>query len=213
MTDTREKVLKTLLSRPRCTINELADEVGIHPISIRHHIANLQAEGLIDSAEERHGVGRPRYVYFLTETGVEQFPTRYVRLTIRLLKQLKDSLPPSLVDNLFVQMAQDLANDLSVDAKVSSLSIEERLNFIKQILRREGFDIEWERDVDEIIINEASCPYYHVGLDHPEVCSVDQVLISTVLSKPASKTRCILNGDLQCTYVISYPAITERSHE
>jgi len=86
---TRDRVLQTLLRKHRCTINELADVVDINPISVRHHIAKLQAEGLVTSEEERHGVGRPRQVFFLTEAGLERFPTRYMRLAIRLLEQLK----------------------------------------------------------------------------------------------------------------------------
>jgi len=39
---TRERVLHTLLTRERCTINELAKEVEINPISVRHHITKLQ---------------------------------------------------------------------------------------------------------------------------------------------------------------------------
>ena len=84
---TRERVLETLLSKKRCTINELAEAVDINPISVRHHITRLEADGLVNSAEERHGVGRPRRIYFLTESGMEQFPTRYLRLTMRLLEQ------------------------------------------------------------------------------------------------------------------------------
>ena len=109
MTGTRDLVLRTLLTQPRSTVNDLADKVGISPISIRHHIANLEAEGLISSEDERHGVGRPRQVFFLTDIGIEQFPTRYVRLTIRLLEHLKETMPEAMISKLFSQMAEDLA--------------------------------------------------------------------------------------------------------
>ena len=66
MSSTREQVLQILLNRQRSTINELADAVNINPISVRHHITRLEAEGLVTSEEERHGVGRPRRIYFLT---------------------------------------------------------------------------------------------------------------------------------------------------
>ena len=112
MSGTRDLVLQTLLTQPRCTVNELADKVGISPISIRHHIASLEAEGLISSEDERHGVGRPRQVFSLTDTGVEQFPTRYVRLTVRLLEHLKETMPEAMINKLFTQMAEDLARDL-----------------------------------------------------------------------------------------------------
>ena len=113
MASTRDLVLRTLLTQPRCTITDLAEKVGISPISIRHHIASLEAEGLINSEDERHGVGRPRQVFFLTEIGIEQFPTRYVRLTVRLLEHLKETMPEVMISKLFAQMAEDLARDLS----------------------------------------------------------------------------------------------------
>jgi predicted ArsR family transcriptional regulator len=52
---TRQKVLQTLLKKHRCSIVELADAVEINPISVRHHISKLQADGLVASEEERHG--------------------------------------------------------------------------------------------------------------------------------------------------------------
>jgi len=202
MTVTREKVLRTLLTHPRSTINEIADAVGISPISVRHHITSLQVENLVVSDEERHGVGRPRQLFTLTEAGVEQFPTRYVKLTLRLLKRLKETMPEHLVNNLFTQMAKELADDLAADIDTSNLTIEERMALILELLRQEGFSIEWEKVGNNFLIHEASCPYYFIGQDHPEICTVDQVLISTILNLPAEKTKCILNGDNVCTYAI-----------
>jgi DeoR family suf operon transcriptional repressor len=206
MSGTRDLVLRTLLSQPRCTINTIADKVGISPISVRHHIASLEAEGLINSEDERHGVGRPRQVFFLTDTGIEQFPTRYVRLTIRLLEHLKETMPAAMINTLFTQMAEDLAKDLSNGAELGNLTMKERLNLVKELLSREGFDIEWEQLEDGYQINESSCPYYFIGQNHPEICNVDQILISKVLSVPAEKVKCILNGDTSCTYLVSDPA-------
>ena len=74
MKRTREKILRRILAFPGSTINDLAQAVGINGISIRHHLTAMEAEGLVQSNEERHGVGRPRLTYSLTNKGVEQFP-------------------------------------------------------------------------------------------------------------------------------------------
>ena len=200
--NTRERVLHTLLKNHRCTINELSVEVEINPISVRHHISRLQAEGLITSEEERHGVGRPRQVYYLTEAGLEQFPTRYLRLTIRLLEQLKENLPPKMVNELFSKMAADLVEEYTQSAKMQDMSIEQRLDLIHDLLKDEGFDIEWERKDEQFFIREINCPYLHVGQNHPEICRIDQTLISTMLDLPTEKIKCILDGDNHCTYVV-----------
>ncbi|NLG73712.1 MAG: winged helix-turn-helix transcriptional regulator [Chloroflexi bacterium] len=204
---TRERVLQTLLVNKRCTINELAEAVDINPISVRHHINRLQAEGLVSSEEERHGVGRPRRVYFLTEEGVETFPSRYVRLPTMLLEQLKETMPPSMINQIFSEIAKELASDYTDD--LEALSMEERLDLVKQMLNNEGFTVKWEKQGDHYQIHEVSCPYYYVGQTHPEVCSVDQTLISTVLSVPAEKIKCVLHGDARCTYIVPDMKTTE----
>jgi DeoR family suf operon transcriptional repressor len=70
------------------------------------------------------------------------------------------------------------------------------------LLGEEGLEVEWEKHGEDYHIREINCPYYHIGQNHPEVCSVDQTLISTLLSVPAEKIRCVLNGDAHCTYVV-----------
>jgi len=200
MKSTKDKILQTLLRRPKITINDLAEAVGINPISVRHHLTNLQMEGLIAADEERHGVGRPRLVYSLTEDGMEKFPTKYFRLTTRLLTQMKDSMPGPVVANLFSQIAEDMANEYS--DQMMGLSMEERLDFVKEMLAQEGFTVEWEKKGNDYQIHEISCPYYQIGVAHPEVCTVDQTLISKMLALPASKVQCILDGGTHCTYVV-----------
>ena len=201
MKSTRDKILQTLLQKPRSTINTLAEAVGINPISVRHHLTNLQMEGLVEGQEERHGVGRPRLVYVLTDEGMERFPTRYMQLTTRLLSQMKDTMPGPVVTELFNQIAEDMASHYSSDMR--GLSMEERLNFVKEMLGREGFTVEWEKKGGQYEIHEISCPYYQIGVAHPEVCTVDQPLISKMLALPANKVQCILSGAAHCTYVIS----------
>lgn len=205
MKSTKDKILQTLLRKPKITINELAEAVGINPISVRHHLTNLQMEGLIEAEEERHGVGRPRLVYSLTEDGMERFPTKYLRLTTRLLAQMKESMPGPIVTQLFNQIAEDLAREY--ESQIEGLSMEERLEFVKELLAREGFTVEWEKKGEEYQIHEISCPYYQIGIAHPEVCTVDQTLISRMLALPANKVQCILDGGSHCTYVVQPAAV------
>ncbi len=200
MKSTRDRILQVLLRQPRSTITKLAEEVGINPISVRHHLTNLQVEGLVVAEEERHGVGRPRLVYHLSEDGMEKFPTRYLRLTSRLLDQLKSTMPEQMVSELFFQMAADMAQEYT--EKMKGLTMEERLESVKRLLAEEGFNIEWEKAGDLFYIHEITCPYLQIGQSHPEVCSVDHTLISKILAVPTEKVQCILDGDARCTYIV-----------
>ena len=200
MKSTRDQILQTLLRHPRSTINDLAEAVGINPISVRHHLTNLEKDTLVAAEEERHGVGRPRLVYFLTENGMEKFPTRYLRLTTRILNQMKGKMPLPMVSEMFKEVANSMAEEHVSELK--GLNVEQRLDAMKSFLAEEGFVVEWEKQGTQYLIHEITCPYLQVGQTHPEICTVDQTLISKMLAVPANKIQCILSGAAHCTYVV-----------
>lgn len=200
--NTRSKVLRSLLLNQERTVNELAESVGINPISVRHHVNKLEAEGLIQSEEERHGVGRPRLVYSLTNKGMEQFPQRYLQLTLRLLEQLKSSLPEEVLGNIFREVAEGIAGDFTKHVDLDQLELKERLELLQNALISEGFMVDLEEDEGNYYIIEASCPYHHVGEDYPEICVVDEELIAHFSNSNPERVECILDGDKQCKYMI-----------
>ena len=110
-------------------------------------------------------------------------------------------MPEYMVNELFSQMALDLAEDHKNE--LDGLNVEEKLDLVQDLLNQEGFTANWERKGGTYQIHEASCPYIHIGQDHPEVCSVDQTLISTILEVPAKKIKCKLSGDSHCTFIIT----------
>ena len=71
------------------------------------------------------------------------------------------------------------------------------------------FAVEWEKDGGQYRIHEITCPYLQIGQAHPEVCTVDQILISKMLAVPAEKVQCVLQGDAHCTYVVQAETKTE----
>jgi predicted ArsR family transcriptional regulator len=209
MGSTRNSVLKHLLNHQRSTINELAKAVKINPISVRHHVTRLEDEGMVGSAEERHGVGRPRRVYFLTEAGMEHFPGRTIKLTNRILDQLKNTLPAEQFSKVFAGMADEAAKDLPAQSELGKMNLDQRLKAMKTWLNKEGFGVQIHKTEKEVVIKETSCPYFYVGQTHGEVCSIDKALIARALSVDPQRTSCLLSGDSHCTYVIPMAAIKE----
>ena len=200
--NTRNRVLRSLLLNQKRTVNELAEAVDINPISVRHHVTKLEAEGLIVSEEERHGVGRPRLVFSLTPKGMEQFPQRYLQLTLRLLEQLKSHFPEKVLGNIFKEVAEGIADDLTHDINLEDLDLKERLELLQEVLTSEGFMVDLQEEEGNFYIVEASCPYHHVGEDYPEICVMDQELIAHFVSSTPKRVECILDGDKQCKYLI-----------
>lgn len=198
---TRDTILRTLRARGKCSVNALAEASGVSPVSVRHHLSNLQAENLISVEVERHGVGRPRQLFSLTETGLDLFPSRYVRLTNRLLDELKESSTPETIEALFSGVASTMAED--VGRQLDGLPLSDRLTRMIELLSEEGFEAEVEHQDQRVIIRELSCPYFRIGRKHPEVCTVDQAFIASALSLPVERISCLLHGADTCTFEVA----------
>ena len=200
MNNSREKILKFLLKHPGSTINELAEAVGINSISVRHHLINLEEDELVVSEEERHGVGRPRLTYRLTDKGVEEFPTNYLRLTRRLLDYLRRNKDREEIHHLFTSIGTELAQ--TYQDEIEGKNLEERVHLVKNVLMEEGFLIEVQKENDAYILKSLSCPYFRLRKEYPEICALDHALISNLLSNPIEVHACIIEGDDHCIYHI-----------
>ena len=198
MRSTRDKILAILQTKRKATINDLAKEVGINGISVRHHMINLQEEGLIYAEEERHGVGRPRFVYRLTEQGLEKFPSNYQKFTRHLLEELKKTLTSEQLGTLFVNVGKSQAQQsLQIE---HNLPIEDKLEQIADQLSADGYRITWKRDGDTILLYSENCPYHNLGMVHPEICKVDETMLSNALKCDVIHAQCISLGDPRCVY-------------
>jgi predicted ArsR family transcriptional regulator len=200
MKSTREKIMRRLLDFPGSTINDLALAVGINGISIRHHLTAMEAENLVYSAEERHGVGRPRLTYTLTNKGFEQFPTNYIRFTNRLLKILKDRMTADEIIQLFGEIGTSIA--YAYKDELIGKSLDNRIQTLKSVLKKEGFITEVYKNKDKYILTTLSCPYYQIGLDHPEICACESNIIQSILASPVENVTCIFKDADCCTYYI-----------
>jgi DeoR family transcriptional regulator, suf operon transcriptional repressor len=201
MSSTREQILRTIKSQNQATVAGLAAALEISAVSVRHHLSSLQAEGLVRSSEVRHGVGRPHLAYSLTEAAQERFPARYLRLSGRLIDELKASLPPQALEDMFTRMAEGMVAEYS--QRLSGMALDEKMNLLMELLGTEGFMARWNKTGETISLTEYSCPYLAIGQRHPEVCAIDQTVIEQVLKASVEKTTCVLNGADRCVFVIT----------
>jgi predicted ArsR family transcriptional regulator len=198
---TRWAILNLLKERGQATVEELAEALGLAPITVRHHLAILEKDNLIASSTERGGVGRPYYIYQLTSEAEELFPKRYHLLAERLLAELKDMADGAQLQGALERIAKDIAGRFPA-GEFEAKSIPEKLNVLVDLLAEEGFLVRWHRVGDEYVLKEYSCPYYYVSQRHPEVCHLDLHLISSLLNANVERRTCMVHGDEACTYRI-----------
>ncbi|MEZ4610931.1 MAG: hypothetical protein R2838_11935 [Caldilineaceae bacterium] len=79
---------------------ELAEQLEMAPVSVRHHLDILQGDNLIcvDRLERKGNVGRPRQVYALTDDA-NGISGQLCGLAGHLVRQMKQVLPEAEVQS------------------------------------------------------------------------------------------------------------------
>lgn len=204
---TRSAVLQAIKVGNRITVDEVADAVGVSPVTVRHHLNALMADGAIVSESVRTGIGRPFHVYFLTEAGEELFPKKYFSLSTRLLGELKEQFPPEMVNQLFESVVGKIVEEHR--SEFEGLNTEKRLDYLIGLLSAEGFIANWEKTTDDqYIIKEHSCPYIGIGQEHDEICGFDTALIRAVMETEIEKKSCMLDGSDCCEFTLATTTTT-----
>ena len=204
--NTRHIILQALKSNVPSTVESLAKTAQVSPVTVRHHLNSLTSEGLLTATSVRRKVGRPHYVYSLTEAGHELFPKKYARLSSRLIEELKSHFSSNVVTELFANVVSRIVDEHRVEFE--NLDFEGRLDYVVQLLADEGFLAQWEElDDGAYRLTESSCPYISVGQTHNEICTFDKGLITAILDVDVEQHSCILEGNSCCEFTFAQPEL------
>jgi len=205
MQATRKAILDILKEQGQATVDELAEQLDLTPMTVRHHLNVLKAQNSVMATRLRHSrsVGRPRQVYTLTQTGNELFPANYHQLAERLLDEIKATMSPKEVREIFRRIGEKLAAEAP---DVTGLPLSERVSRVSQFLTDRGYISRWEEIDDGFALHQFNCPYRHVAQEHGEVCELDRVLISRLLGVQTERIHGAASRGEHCTYFIPIEA-------
>lgn len=207
MQETRQHILKILRARKQATVDEIVDELrrrrgAITAVTVRHHLARLQTDGLISEPEllHRSTPGRPQHIYGLTSKALEYFPNDYPYLLTGLLEQVSQRLPSQGVNVIL----EGVADQMVAEAKLPDLPPHERLDIVVDFLNGHGYNAYWERGDDGFVLHTSNCPYHHVAASNRALCEMDMHLVSSLLGVvPRLLTR-VSEGGATCSYLVPF---------
>ncbi|MEZ4616504.1 MAG: helix-turn-helix domain-containing protein [Caldilineaceae bacterium] len=223
----RKRILEILKAQSNgATVAELAEQLDMAPVSVRHHLDVLQGDNLIcvDRLERKGSVGRPQQIYVLTEEADSYFPNNFAALAGKLVEQIKLMLPPEQVPCAFRSMAQEMAAEFN--GFEENLSFEGQLEQIAQFLNDRGYLARWEPDFEEsasaypaasvtkttssYLLHKYNCPYAGVSAEHTELCLMDQTLVNELTGCACERVESMAEGASCCTYRVRVPLGDER---
>jgi|YNPNPStandDraft_1061719.scaffolds.fasta_scaffold06545_6 DeoR family suf operon transcriptional repressor len=206
---TRRRILTRLKKDGGMTCQELAEALGITSMGVRRHLIMLERDGLVTYSAVQRGLGRPSYVYTLTEAAEEIFPKNYGQLTNELLTYIELVDGEDKVQALFEQRAQRRIR--AAQARLQGLPFDRRVRELARILEEEGY-LAAVHQVDErtFLLSEHNCAIHQVAQRFRQACGSELVFIRAVLPEAiVEREHHMVAGDSHCGYRITLPASSE----
>jgi predicted ArsR family transcriptional regulator len=185
---------------------ELAASLGASRTGVLQQLHALEAAGLVSRQAIRHGVGRPRHVYDVTDAAQDLFPTNYDGLASGLLAAIRAVGGEGLVQDVFEErrrisrerVRQRLAERLPADAPLV-----DRARELAVIQDEQGYLAETLIGADGVIrLVERNCAIHRVAAATTAACQAELELFREVLDTDVERETHIAAGDRCCTYRI-----------
>jgi DeoR family suf operon transcriptional repressor len=211
--DTKALILNLLLEGSK-SAGEIADKLKIQKSAIRSHLESLQTEQSVRSYFKIEGLGRPRKVYELTESGRELFPRRYDAILSLVLQEIESTKGHEYMKKIMESIADDIAQDIDEKIKKSSSSLEESVRIVNSVSNEMGFMSSFYKEGNDnnsstYSIISSNCIVHKIAVRHQDaICHgfhnrmIQKSLDGKINAKVQLK-ECIALGDKYSRHVIT----------
>ena len=198
----RSAVLVQLKRERRLTARDLAGRLGVSLNAVRHHLKELQAEGLLAYDREHRGVGAPVFVYSLTPAGEALFPRRYEEALTALLDRIVEQGGREAAVGLLEAHLSGLARRLGTE--LAGATPEQRLQIVARVRSEQGYMAEAAGNGSMGRLIEHNCAIQAVAERFPEICAAEARLLADVLQADVQRREHILGGCPSCEYHVRF---------
>lgn len=186
---------------------DLATALGVSRTGVLQQLHALEAAGLVGHESVRHGVGRPRHVYDVTDAAQDLFPTNYDGLASGLLAAIESLGGAALVDGVFEERRRLTRERLGrrLDERLpSGATLADRARELAVIQDEQGYLAEAVVSADGTIrLVERNCAIHRIAADHARACEAELELFRELLGADVERETHIAAGDRCCSYRIA----------
>jgi predicted ArsR family transcriptional regulator len=182
--------------------DRLAAEFHLSRTAVLQQLRTLASDGLVERRSLRHGVGRPRHLYDLTERAQPLLPASYDRLAVSLLGAVLEVGGADLVGRVFEARGTVQARvirDRLEKRGLATAPLAERARELALIQSEQGYVCELLED-DGLRLVEHNCPIHQVAKDAPAACEAEVRLFREALGVEVVRERHIAAGARCCEY-------------
>jgi len=199
----RREILVELKRAQPLTARELAAKLAISLNAVRHHVKELEAEGLVAYDRRHHGVGAPAFAYRLTARGEGLFPRRYEATLLQFLDHVVEREGRGAAVRVLEGHFDELTR--RVRGEAAGLEPERRLEVVAQALADEGYMAEAGGGADRVgTLTAHNCAMQAVAERFPELCAAEVRFLEEALGAPVDRRSHILGGCSACEYHVRF---------
>ncbi|MCI3920381.1 transcriptional regulator [Paenibacillus sp. TRM 82003] len=200
---TRKQIMTMLRKRGPMNANELAKTLGITDIAVRRHLNNLERDRLIRPETVRQAMGRPTFMYSLTEHAEDVFPKNYADITLELLQDVEELQGPEVIDALFERREERLEQKYKERVGEDG-ALEQLVDRLASLQEERGYMAEWTKDEagSRYFITEHNCPIHAIAHSYNQACSSELSLFRKVLDANVEQVECKAKGGQRCVYEV-----------
>ena len=212
----RLQILRTLYKKS-LSIEEISKEIGLQPITVRHHLQSLEEAGFVESYEERTGtIGRPKVYYRISKKiRTVSFPKRrYLTLSNFLITTMRFLLGSERTKRILrkvgAEMGENTVRELELENGIREWSLKNyRDVFINKYLKEAGAEPEiMEANDEKIVYRLHNCVFFELAIKMTEmICDIVHEGfhegISNAMGKKMKIRRlsCMGKGDPYCEHI------------
>jgi predicted ArsR family transcriptional regulator len=183
------------------SIEELSRCIDITPMGIRQHLLALEKKDLVTYTIRKRGIGRPGFVYMLTEKANELFPKTYDEFALGILRDIAKYEGPAKVDRIFSWRRSRML-EMKKAVLAEGQSTEDALNHFKRLLETDGHLVELSRNNGHYHLKQYHCPIGKVAKEFDEVCKHELQLYRELFGRDVTREQSVSEGAHACLYVI-----------
>lgn len=203
MQPTRQQILDLLHREHSSTVRTLAGNLAMTATGVRQHLAVLEREGLVAAETERGHVGRPAYIYRLTDAGEALYPKRYDVLVNMLMEEIRTVAGSDILQRILRRVAGRMAEQQQ--DRFEGLPVGARVEAVAQLMREQGCVATTEERDGLYYLHECTCPYPAVARRNSAICALEVDLVRRLTGSDARLVASLLRGDPACIYRIRPP--------
>jgi iron-sulfur cluster biosynthesis transcriptional regulator SufR len=199
---TRQQILEMLKKNDALSASDIASRLEITDIAVRKHLQTLEKDGLVETSLVRQAMGRPVYVYKLTESSEDIFPKKYADITLDFLQDMEQLQGPEMIDRLFERRENRLSE--KYDRSMQGKELEKRVAELAQLQDERGYMAEWRVDEEtgQYLLTEHNCPIHVIAHQYNQACSSELSLFRKVLGADVEQLECKAKGGHRCVYAV-----------